>query len=263
MWSTEEMNTTAAGIVTSALSMASKSREASISVSEISKRASTLKADFMLAVNDGNSILNDVKSKLDNAIEESKSVAQINELADAILQITSQTNLLALNASIEAARAGEAGKGFSVVANEIKTLAEDSSNNITRIQSIIKIVTNSVSNLSSNSSKLLEFMSTDVSKNYNLMLDASVEYENDAKNLEQVVSNFKVTSEELHSSILNIMKAIEEVTSAANDGSVGASTISERLMLVTEKSEGLLAQANISNQYSENLINMVSKFKNQ
>lgn len=260
--STEEMNATATVIVASALTMASKSREASISVTEISKRASTLKSDFKLAVNDGNSILNDVKSKLDIAIEESKSVTQINELADAILQITSQTNLLALNASIEAARAGEAGKGFSVVANEIKTLAQDSSSNVTRIQSIIKIVTNSVSNLSSNSAKLLEFMSTNVKDNYNLMLDASDEYENDAKNLEELVSNFKVTSEELHESIQNIMKAIDEVTASANDGSEGASTISERLMLVTEKSKGLLAQANISNQYSENLINMVSKFKN-
>jgi len=259
--STQEMNATATEIVTSVESIASKSQEASISVVEISKRASTLKSDFILAVNDGNSILNDVKSKLDNAIEESKSVTQINELADAILQITQQTNLLALNASIEAARAGEAGKGFSVVASEIKKLAEDSNSNVSRIQSIIKTVTNSVSNLSDNSSKLLEFMSTNVKDNYTIMLNASDDYENDAKNLEVLVSDFKGTAEELHISILNIMKAIDEVTSSSNEGSEGASTISERLMLVTEESESLLLQSNISNQYSQNLISLVSKFK--
>ena len=55
---------------------------------------------------------------LNKAIEDSKSVDQVNNLTNDILNISSQTNLLALNASIEAARAGEAGKGFAVVAAE-------------------------------------------------------------------------------------------------------------------------------------------------
>ena len=53
-------------------------------------------------------------------------IKEVSEFADAIARITSQTNLLALNASIEAARAGEMGKGFSVVAEEVKVLAENS-----------------------------------------------------------------------------------------------------------------------------------------
>lgn len=56
---------------------------------------------------------------LNQAIEESNSIDQIDALTGEILNIADQTNLLALNASIEAARAGEVGKGFAVVADEI------------------------------------------------------------------------------------------------------------------------------------------------
>ena len=63
---------------------------------------------------------------------------QINSFLSAISQISNQTNLLALNASIEAARAGEAGTGFSVVAQEVKKLAEQSSETVKHIDEIIK-----------------------------------------------------------------------------------------------------------------------------
>ncbi|MBU3187425.1 methyl-accepting chemotaxis protein [Clostridium estertheticum] len=55
-----------------------------------------------------------------------ESTKQINTISETLGSITAQTNLLSLNASIESARAGESGRGFSVVANEIKKLAEQS-----------------------------------------------------------------------------------------------------------------------------------------
>lgn len=62
---------------------------------------------------------------------------EVSEFATTIAKITSQTNLLALNASIEAARAGEMGRGFSVVAEQVKVLAEDSKNASDSISNII------------------------------------------------------------------------------------------------------------------------------
>ncbi len=100
--------------------------------------------------------VNEILTVLNQAIEDSKSVNQVNSLTDDILNIASQTNLLALNASIEAARAGEAGRGFSVVAtgDQSQLAAPPARRQPNRIQQINRVVTEAVGNLTEHSNGL-------------------------------------------------------------------------------------------------------------
>ncbi len=99
-------------------------------------------------VNNGCELVNKLDSGMENVNytindtvelvnELNDQMQQIEDILSTINNIAQQTNLLALNASIEAARAGEHGKGFTVVADEVKNLAEDSKNSTEKISSIL------------------------------------------------------------------------------------------------------------------------------
>ena len=259
--SSEEMNATVQEINNAAESIAIKAQDGAKTAEEINDRAKKLKSEVVVSQANAMNMLNEVKGKLENAINQSKSVSQITSLSDVILEITSQTNLLALNAAIEAARAGESGKGFAVVAEEIRKLADDSKNIATKIQEIIKVVEESVINLSSSSNQLLNFVSTDVTKDYNLMLISSDQYGIDASNVNDLILNFSANSEELLATIQNMGKAIEEITIATNEGASGVSNIAENTGVVLDKYSDIITDTTAVKEGSTKLIEAVSKFK--
>ena len=83
-----------------------------------------------------------ISKEVDLSVSElSKRIEQVADIINVITSISEQTNLLALNAAIEAARAGEAGRGFAVVAEEVRKLAEESSNAAKEITEIINSTT--------------------------------------------------------------------------------------------------------------------------
>jgi hypothetical protein len=75
-----------------------------------------------------------------NVLELEERTRRIDKIVDAIVMVTVQTRMLAVNGNVEAARAGEFGRGFSVVAGDIRSLANESSENADRIKDLVKSI---------------------------------------------------------------------------------------------------------------------------
>lgn len=242
-------------------SIATRSQEGAITAGEISKRADETKANVDMAQKRAEEIFENTKTKLEKAIVDAEVVSQINILSDSIMQITEQTNLLALNAAIEAARAGEAGKGFSVVADEIRKLAEQSKDAVLKIQEVTSGVTDTVSNLADNANALLTFVANDVNRDYHTMLEVAALYDKDALFVDDLVSEFSATSEELLASIHNVLQAIDGVATAANESAGGTSDIASRTSDAYDRVKSVMVQINKTAEVSEKLHDEVQKFK--
>jgi len=233
--SSHNMACSALDIVEKTQALTERSTQGVATSEEISKSAETTKNNVIKSQQKTLVVLGETKEKLKEAIKNADVVDQINVLSQTILQIASQTNLLALNAAIESAKAGEAGRGFSVVANEIKKLAEQSKNTVSKIQNATKVVLESVNNLTNCSNSLLEFVSTNVNNDYSSMLDIAEKYSEDASIINSIASEFNMTSTEVIEYTSNVLNAIDKLSVTSIEGDEMVSEITEKMNRIIEK----------------------------
>ncbi|MBX7409498.1 methyl-accepting chemotaxis protein [Clostridium chauvoei] len=199
-----------------------------------------------------NSNFNNFNSRLEsNTLE----IKKINEMTDLIRNISDQTNLLALNAAIEAARAGEAGKGFSVVADEIRKLAELSNQSTENIYSVVNNIIVNTEDLVSNSLN----MKKDVESQDVVVNNTIKSFNEILLSINDIIPKISFMSENLNSINTNKDTILQKINNL--------SAISEEISATTEEiaasAEELNASAVVVGNSSEELNELTRKTKSE
>ena len=264
----EEMSENASVINTSTESVkadvdqiASRTGEINEFSREMKAHADSMEASARENMESTGTKVNEILEVLDKAIEDSKSVNQVNSLSNDILNIASQTNLLALNASIEAARAGEAGKGFAVVATEISQLASASQEAANDIQQINRVVTEAVENLAEHANGLIQHMKEEILPEFDNFVTAGNEYREKATYIENSMDEFSQKTDDLKNSMTDIADSIQTITFAINEGVKGIGSAADSTQILVGDMENITGHMNENQQIASDLKKETEVFK--
>lgn len=207
-------------------------------------------------MNTTNDMVVKIKDGLNQSIENSRKVERIQELTEDILSISSQTNMLALNASIEAA------KGFAVVAQQIRSLAEDSRKVANNIQDISVIVIQSVEDLTGNSEKLIEYVDESILADYKKFVEITNEYRQDATKVNEILEDFSENTNTLKNTIAEMNSGISDISTTIDDSTKGVNEAAEGVSSVVDSINDIKLKAEDNTQVGEKLAGYVKIFKN-
>ncbi|MFJ8089274.1 methyl-accepting chemotaxis protein [Lysinibacillus sp. NPDC095746] len=225
------MEETATGIQQIADS-ANTAAESSISASQASERGNHVVQQVIAQME----LINDSVEQIGTTINGLHlNTKKISDIVNLITAIADQTNLLALNAAIEAARAGEHGKGFAVVADEVRRLAEQSSQSATEIYNLISTI-----QADSNASiTVMEKGKEDVK--------AGMEFTNEVG---EIFKEILTSSEEVASQIREISAASQQISASSEEVAASVNNIKQSAEQSSEFS------ANVSSATQEQLTTM-------
>ncbi|EPY2272013.1 methyl-accepting chemotaxis protein [Clostridium sporogenes] len=185
---------------------------------------------------------------------------EISKLVQVIKSISEQTNLLALNAAIEAARAGESGKGFAVVADEIRKLAEEVGHSVNEITELVISIQNESKTVASSLEKGYE----EVEKGTNQIKGTGETFRIIDVNISEIVDKIEYVSskfDNIQQNSKKIEEEIQKVASVSEETSAGIEETTASVQEETNSIEIVFQNALKVSELSDNLSNMVKKFK--
>ena len=194
------------GVIDDTEIMAKETKTAIIFLEDKSKDTSNVSGKILINISELNSYL-----------------SQIDATAKLLVGISKQTNLLSLNASIEAARAGEAGKGFTIVADEVKKLADQTSNASIKIASIIGVL----------KEKLFEIIEK-VEKSQVVIKNQDNAIQETNFSVSRIISSMDEVTEGIKE-LIKLVKDIYRLKSETTNSIEGISAVSEETAAITEQ----------------------------
>lgn len=229
---------------------------------KMQKQAEELEKTAVINRDRTNQVMDTILTKLNQAIENSKNVAQVNELTNEILSISGQTNLLALNASIEAARAGEVGRGFAVVAGEISNLADNSRETANKIQTINRIVVGAVNELSSSANGIVEYISKTILPDYDTYAVSGKQYREDAEEISEAMNGCLKRMDELEEHMERLVGQMENISKAVSECNQGINQSAESTTNLVSEINQVYSNVEASVKIVQNLKQQSDAFTN-